>query len=176
MYTPIYLSSKMYCAWRVCFVQEALNSSKKLYDVIFVEILMGHECVLPIAEKLSIPVVGTVTLHNWMIADTISGVPNNPMTIPSATLATSRPEMSFVERVQSLGIYFIVHYFYKSAIRPVVDKFYREYFDEDLLYKKDVSLVFYNNHASILPRSIPPNVIEIGGLHVKKANPLPQVR
>lgn len=156
------------------YLQEALNSTEKLYDVMFTEMLAAFECYLPIAQKLGIPVIGTVTLRSGLFADQTIGVPNNPAVIPFE-FSNAKPDMNLVERIKNLWNYFVVNYYYLTDIRWKIQKFYQEYFDEDLLYKKDFSLVFYNNHASLLPHSVTPNAIDIGGIHLKPANPLPEV-
>ena len=156
------------------FQQEALNSTEKLYDIMFVELLVAHECYLPIAEKLGIPVIGTVTLRSWKLADHAIGVPHNPAIIP-LELTASKPKMSLIERIKNVWDNFIVDFHQRTSVRKAINKFYREFFTEDLLHKKDVSLIFFNNHASLLPRPSIPNAIDIGGVHVQPAKPLPKV-
>ena len=87
---------------------------------------MDFECYLPIAEKLKIPVIGTVTLHSWQYADHIIGVPNNPAVIPVEG-AGAKPEMNFIERVQNVWNYFVMEY-YKIQMRKKHEKLYPEYF------------------------------------------------
>jgi hypothetical protein len=43
------------------------------------------------------------------------------------------------------------------------------------LVKLKKTAVFYNNHASLLPRVVPPNAIDVRGIHVMPAKPLPKV-
>ena len=155
-------------------LQEIMNTSEKLYDVIFVELLRFYECFLPLAERLGIPVIGTVTFHSWRIADHTVGFPNNPAVIPFE-LHTSKVEMNFIERAQNLWNYLTVEFYLKPKISKAVGKFYQQYFTTDLSYKKKVSIAFYNSHASLLPRPAPPNAIDIGGIHLMPARPLPKV-
>ena len=111
---------------------------------------------------------------HWPLADEAVGLPHNAAVLPLYGDGNML-EMSFIERVQNLWKYLLVDYFYHTKMRKEVDTFYREHFSEDLLYKKDVSLLFYNYHPTLLSRPITPNVIEVGGLHVKSPNPLPDV-
>jgi len=67
-----------------------------------------------------------------------------------------------------------MHYYYTKS-GGAIEQFYEEHFSKDLLYKKEVSLVFYNTHASIVSRPFNAKVIEVGGIHVKPAKPLPEV-
>lgn len=140
----------------------------------FVELLITYECYLPIAQKLGIPVIGTVASRSGKVALRSVGVPDNPAVIPLEN-THSKPEMSLVERIGNVWNNMVIDYYYQTNTRVLVEKFYRESFAEDLLYKKEVSLVFVNNHASFLPRPSISNAIEVGGIHVKPANPLPDV-
>lgn len=158
----------------ILILQEALNSTEKLYDVMFFEILLTYKCYLPIAQKLGIPAIGTVTLHSWMFANKAIGLFNNPAVIP-LEMTHSEADMNFIERITNVWNYFLAGYYYYIKIPPLIDRYYREFFTEDQLYKKDISLIFYNNHASFLPRTMSPIAIEIGGIHVKAAKPLPKV-
>jgi len=151
-----------------------MKSGEKLYDIMLVELFMDHPCYLPIAERLQIPVIGTKTLRLWQIADHVVGAPHNPAILP-VVFAGFMPEVNLIGRAQNLWNYLIVEYYFTKN-REVIDKFYLEHFpDYHLLHKKDVSLVFYNSHPTITPRPISANVIEVGGIHVKPAKPLPAV-
>jgi len=142
----------------------------------FVEVglVAQAECFLPIAGKLGIPVIGTITQRSWKLAD--RGLINNPAVIPLEIGKFRETKMNFVERVQNLWYHLILDHSFQNTVTYSVEKFHREHFTEDLLRKRlAISMIFINNHASLLFRSIPPNVIEIGGIHVKPAKPLSEV-
>ena len=152
-----------------------MKLTEKLYDVMFMELLMYYECYLPIAEKLGIPVIGTSTLRSHMQADHAVGVPNNPAFIPvEIAECQAKVDMSFVERVQNLWNHLLV-YFTKKEVSKRQEEFHLKYFPEYVMNKKKVSLVFFNNHPTFLPRPTIPNAIDVGGIHVQPANPLPEV-
>ena len=140
----------------------------------FVEILITHECYFPIAEKLGIPVIGTVTLRSNKLADHLVGLPNNPAVIPLER-PPSKPDMNIFERFINLWYHAMIDYYYYPYIRRKVENFWRENIVGDLSHKKGVSMIFFNNHASLLPRNSPPNVVDIGGIHLAPAKPLPKV-
>ena len=150
-----------------------MRSSEKLFDVVLGEYLFDFECYLPIAEKLNVPIIATVTLHSLQWADHNIGIPNNPAVMPSE-FDSSSLHMSLVERIRNVWNYIIVDY-HSIYIRERIDEFYHQHFAEELLYKKSVSMIFYNNHPSLLPRPYVPNAIDIGGIHVNPARPLPKV-
>jgi len=74
-----------------------MKSSEKLYDLIFVELFMEYSCYLPIAEKLQVPVIGTITISGWQIADHAVGAPNNPAAV-QVMFGTYSTEMNLFER------------------------------------------------------------------------------
>lgn len=141
----------------------------------FTQLIGMYQCYLPIAEKLNIPIIGTVGPRSWKLADRSIGFPNHPAVIP-LELTDSKLDMNFKQRLQNLWANLHINYLIRTVISAKVNKFYKAYFpDPKLQYKKKVSMVFYNNHASLLPRPSVPNSIEIGGIHIAPPNPLPQV-
>ena len=156
-----------------------MNSSEKLYDLLFVELLIEQSCYLPIAEKLGVPAIGTMTMRIWQRADQMVGAPNNPAVAP-VFLGPYMSAQNLIARVHNLWKYLILEYYLTKADQQIAD-IYRDHqhLAEDLLHKnKDVSLVFYNSHPSITSRPISAKVIEIGGIHALRTatKPLPKVR
>lgn len=134
------------------------------------------QCYLPIAEKLDIPVIGTVATRSWKLSDFATGFPSNPITVPFEFLAVSGPVMTLSERLESVWGHFLVNFRSQFVTRRKLDYFYQKYFPNMKLNKK-ISMAFYNNHASFFPRLSIPNTIDIGGIHmsIKPEKPLPQV-
>lgn len=151
-----------------------MKSKEKRYDVMFIESMYMFQCYLPLAEKLNIPVIGTVTLRSWMISDLAMGNPRNPAVIP-VELSTFSDKMTFLERLQNLWKYLYLLYKYNFDIPKKLNEIYNKFYTPDLLNKKQISLVFANNHFSFLSRSTVPNMIDVGGIHVKPAKLLPNV-
>ena len=109
----------------VLIFQVALNSSEKMYDVMFFEVLTDFVCYLPIAQKLGIPVIGMVTMHGWTLADNAIGVRNNPAVIP-VELGGMPPEMSFLERLENLWDNFVIDYYFYLKFPKTIEKLYHE--------------------------------------------------
>mgnify|MGYP003729842683 CR=1 FL=1 len=146
--------------------------------MVFAEYLPDIECYLPIAEKLGVPMIATVTMHGLKWADEAIGLHRNPAVIPGdfdSSSETSNVEMSFIQRLNNVYNDLFLSYHHYIFARRKVDNFKRKLFSEELLDKKHVSLIFYNNHYSMLPRNFVPNAIEIGGIHLTPAQPLPKV-
>lgn len=142
----------------------------------FVELRPMYQCYLPIAEKLNIPVIGTVVMRLSKLADAAIGCPVNPATIPQERF-DSKLTMSFRERLENVWRHLLTDYHMYFVMRPKINQFYQKYFpDSESPNKKKVSLAFYNSHASLLSRPTVPNAVEVAGVHIQPANRLPQVR
>ncbi len=152
-----------------------LNATEKLYDVMFTEIFTLYECFLPLAQKLNIPVIGTVTLRSWSYGDVAIGNSYN-LAVTPFEFGSYSDQMTFFQRLLNLWEYLRFEYHRYVNQKSVLKKLNEELYSADLVNKKKVSLVFINNHHSIMPRSLVPNAIEIAGIHLQPANPLPEVR
>lgn len=133
-----------------------------------------YKCYLPIAQKLGVPIIGTVTLRSSKMADAAIGFPDNPATIPHE-LSDSKLTMTFIQRLRNVWAHLIMDYFTYYVIPTKVNQFYQKYFPDFKFQDEQISMVFYNFHASILPRPTIPNAVEVGGIHIQPAKPLPQV-
>lgn len=135
-----------------------------------------YECYLPIAKKYEIPIIGTVTFRQFMSIDEAVGNPHH-LTLPF-TSSTNPKVMTFFQRLTNTGYHLLIKTFYDFEIRAAVGEFFQQYYPA--FVKNDVedriSLLFSNNHPSILSKPLAPNVVEIGGIHIAKSNPLPEVR
>ena len=150
------------------------TTSDHKFDVMFIEFMTLASCFLPLAEKLNIPVIGTVTLRSAYIADMIIGNSNILSVVPNE-LSPFNDNMTFYQRFVNSLYYVYLEYCRRYVIASKLDRIFRQYYSAELWYKKNVSLLFVNNHATIFPRALVPNIIEVGGIHVKPAKPLPKV-
>ena len=161
------------------FFQRILNTGEKLYDVVFVEILFFYKCFLHIAEKMNVPVIGTVTLRTWNLADLAIQNPNHPAYIPYELITPKWRLDHIIGRLMNVWNN-IVMVWYKNFVAAKFLKTFHENNIDQLnslgkYLNMEPDIVFYNNHASLLPRPMNPNAIEIGGIHMKVAKPLPEV-
>lgn len=87
--------------------------------------------------------------------------------------------MSFKERLWNTVFSFIERGLYHGYYKPKHRQLYKKYFPNakrsfDDIYS-NVSIIFSNSHVSSnTVRPYMPNLIEIAGIHVKPAKPLPQ--
>ncbi|XP_065216830.1 UDP-glucosyltransferase 2-like [Planococcus citri] len=161
-------------------IQRILNSDEKLYDVVFVEILSFYKCFLPAAEKMKIPVIGTVTLRTWITADHAIHNPNHPAYIPYELVTQKWKLDHIVGRLINAWNHIVVLWYENFVFSRKLKQFHNDYIEQlDSLglgkyLSMEPDLIFYNNHASLLPRPMNPNAIEIGGIHMKGAKTLPK--
>lgn len=141
--------------------------------------LLLYRCYFAVAAKMNVPIIGTVTVKSWSHADHEIGNPNNPSYIPY-DLIGSLDWRSFYDRLQNTCRYIISQWYWHFVTSPVLNELYKNHSQQlgPAAQYNDIrpSLVFINNHVSLLPRTTTPNAIEIGGIHIKEAKPLPQVR
>lgn len=141
----------------------------------FVEMLPLFQCFLPLAKKSGIPVIGTMSLCSFMGPDLILGNPRNPSILPAMS-SVVHTEMSFYERIENVieEVKMKVFYFIEKQFK---EKLFKELSSNQDLFNYAISLLFVNNHESILPTAQMPNTINIGGIQVKSAllQPLPEV-
>ncbi len=152
-----------------------MKSSLGKYDVMFVEMVSMYECYMPLAERLNIPVIGTVSIRYWLHTDWDLGIPYNPAVVPHEFSYYANTRV-FLNRLRNLWYYVVTQAFNYFVVRGRLQKFYDQHYPNSSLGKKKPSLLFQNTHPSFQSRSLPPYAIEIAGIHIKPIQPLPQVR
>jgi hypothetical protein len=162
-------------------VQNLLHSKHRHFDAIIVEAL-SNECFMGFAHKLKATIIQVCTFGSihWM-GDWV-GNPNPYSYVPDVFLRYSH-RMNFRERLVNTltGIYWrIWQEFYNI---PRQEEAMKEFFNftepppplKERLRK--TSLLLVNNHFSLnYPKSLIPNIIEVGGMHLQPPKELPEVR
>ena len=143
------------------------------------EMLLLYKCYLPVAEKMGRPVIGTVTLRTWLPADISIHNPYHPAYIPLEPLTQKWPLSNIFGRIINTWNYIVVAWYKNYVLPNVIRKFHDDNADQLKSLGKYVDmepeLIFYNNHASLLPRPMNPNAIDVGGIHMKSVKPLSHV-
>lgn len=106
------------------------------------------------------------------------GVPDNPAYIPNMFLDHS-DHMTFFERVENTIMLVFHKIIYDFLMRRPGNEFSKKHLGVDIITEEDLdyktSLLLTNTHFSITrPRPLPPNVIEVAGIHIAEAKPLPK--
>lgn len=89
--------------------------------------------------------------------------------------------MSFTERCMNSFAGILGQFIYYNIHLRSQNQLMKKYFGTDFPHLKEIlrntSLELVNHHFSLaFPRPYLPNMIEIGGIHVKAPKPLPKVR
>ena len=162
-------------------VQKLLHSKHRHFDAIIVE-AFSNECFMGFAHKFKAAIIQVCPFGgiHWM-GDWV-GNPNPYSYVPEVYLHYSH-RMNFWERLVNTlaGIYWrIWQAFY---IIPRQEEAMKGFFNftepppplKELLRK--TSLLLVNNHFSLnYPKSLIPNIIEVGGMHLQPPKELPEVR
>ncbi|XP_071053712.1 UDP-glucosyltransferase 2-like isoform X1 [Onthophagus taurus] len=149
-----------------------LKNSTKKYDLILRHILLSDPLEI-YSHIFGAPSIGMITSVNLPWSSDLVGIPDNPAYI--ATFNSPHGEiMSFSERAINTIIYTFQKYEYWKVQKRFTELIWK-YFGrnmprvEELLEK--TSLILCNSHYTIhQSRSMPPNFIEIGGVHIPEEN------
>lgn len=147
------------------------------FDIAMVE-MFDTDCALGLVDVLNIPHIGlsSCAMFPWYY-DRIN-LPDWPSYVPSGFLDHSH-NMNWMERTKNWFIFKtmkmlfrIIQYNDNRLIRERLGSNVRDVAD----IANDISLILINQHYSISgPRPLSNQLIEIGGIHIKAAKPLPQV-
>lgn len=139
-----------------------------------------YQCFLPIAEKLKIPVIGTISMRSFVDADFSVGLSRFPSVFLNDDEMFPRyrspARMTFYQKITNLMQEMQIrvgHLLGEWTTKRVNEK----HFSESKWNSVKLSLLFTNDHEIFSPRAKPANSINIGGIHVKSSSlkPLPEV-
>jgi len=151
---------------------EVLTNTRSDFDVVLIE-PMFSECVSYAAFKLNLPLIYVLPLPTMGIMErAFTGHMSNPAVVANNIVSFGVPK-TFVQKTSNVAFMIYATLVSKIKERILMYKEPREY---DLHAPISPSLVFVNRHFTIEPASsIPSNVVEIGGIHLKPAKKLPKV-
>ncbi|XP_052750324.1 UDP-glycosyltransferase UGT5-like [Galleria mellonella] len=149
------------------------------YDLIFVEQFLSDCALLYAGVMYDSPIIG-ITSHvllPW--AYNRLGIPFD-IASDSFYFSPSGPNPSLLAKVQStLGLLYLNNYG-RWQIHKCIYKVFSEYYSENLLdieyvAKERMKMVFSYQHFSVTgARLLAPQVLEIGGVHIGQAKPVPK--
>lgn len=159
-------------------VKEFIHS-KPTFDVVVMEIFV-NEAMLGFAESFNAPVIGFSTFGASKWTTDLVGTPSPPSYVPHPFLSF-KDRMSFTERFGNTAMAIFEEIYMNYFYLPRQEELLRIHFPHlsKSLHelRKNVNLVLLNSHVTLsYPRPYLPNMIEVGGLHIKKqTKPLPEV-
>nr|QPA18387.1 UDP-gluconosyltransferase [Trialeurodes vaporariorum] len=154
-----------------------LMESEERYDLIITE-SFANDVLLGFVNKFQAPFIflSSCVMMTWtrgLVAN-----PQNPAFIPNH-LRHFSPQMTFIERLENTLATFSHlagwHWFFIPENQRLLEKYFGSDVPPVLDIAKNVSLVIVNTHSSFMgSQPLNPNVIEVGGIHVAPAKPLPK--
>lgn len=156
-----------------------LLKSRDGFDLILTEFFCT-DCSLAFADEFGIPAIGIssspiLAWHNERFANI-----DNPSYIPNTLMLYSN-RMSFWERVENFVSIHFQNFIYNNIILENDAQIIEKHTGKRIpsmksLINKHSSLLLVNSHFSLsLPRPMVPNVVEVGGIHLKEPRKLPEV-
>ena len=162
-------------------IQKLIHARSLHFDLLIVEAFF-NECFLGFVHQFKAPLIQLCTFGgvNWM-GDWV-GNPNPYAYVPDPFLSY-KDKMNFWERMINTIMGTTWRLGRKYYYLPGQDAIMRKHFNgsDDLpsvaAIEYTTSLVLLNHHFSIsYPRPLMPNMVQVGGMHVRPPNKLPQVQ
>lgn len=146
---------------------------------VFTEIF-GADCDVGYAYYFKAPLLSVMSSSHLPWSYDRVGGPDNPSYIPTI-VTRAAGKMNFKERMINTLYYIYFKLAWKYYSEWPADKMLKENFGPDTPYINDLlyntSMVFVNGHFSLDgPRPLVPNMVEIGGIHIKPPRPIPKVK
>ncbi|XP_060833725.1 UDP-glucosyltransferase 2-like [Rhopalosiphum padi] len=157
-------------------VQALLRSDIK-FDAVFTEIF-GADCDVGFAYHFKAPLLSIMSSSHLPWSYDRVGGPDNPSYIPTI-VTRAAGKMNFKERMINTLYYIYFKLAWKYYSEWPANELLKENFGPDVPHINEIvyntSMVFVNGHFSLDgPRPLVPNMVEIGGIHVKPPRPLPK--
>ncbi|OXA57179.1 UDP-glucuronosyltransferase 2B20 [Folsomia candida] len=129
-----------------------------------------HKFQAPFISMSSMPVSGFIAQ--------MTGMRMPPSFVPNPMLEFS-DDMTFWQRLVNSLMTWTFNFLFVRVVVPSNTEIYRKYLGQDYpdvaQIESGVSMIFSNSHFSInSPRPVFPDIVEIGGIHCRGAEPLPQ--
>lgn len=141
------------------------------FDIVLVEFL-GVNCLSYLATKLNLPIIYIITSPIITYAErSVSGHFPNPATTSHILFNYAVPK-TFIQRLSNTVL--LTYSMCILSYGKWIDKYINPKPYNLITRHVPPSLIFLNSHfISEASRQYPPNVIQVGGIHLKPANSLP---
>lgn len=164
-------------------LEEFIQSETNSFDLVIVE-AFHQEYTVTMGHKFNAPVINLSSTMIWVSISKWLHVPFTFSYIPDCCIGVM-DDMNFLERFKNTitGVIemYVENYLYLPMMKSLMNKHftYKGWESRPPLEQmlSNVSLVLINTHYAVgVCRPFTPDVIEVGGMHIKKPKPLPQVR
>lgn len=164
------------CEWLVNLVK---MKSRSEFDALVIE-PFDSEVLTGLGYKLEVPVIYVFpnVLYPWLYERL--GMPMNPAYMAVFPFLEADVHKTLLSRAVNVVLYAASMTVFKLYLRRTSDREIKLFFGRDTpgieQMAVNVSLVLSNTHFTVNPSSpVSPNVIQIGGVNVDDAEPLPEV-
>lgn len=160
-------------------MKEFIAANEK-FDLIVTE-LFNTDCLLGYVYKQNTPFIALSSSVMMPWAHARFGNPDNPSYMGNHFLYHGS-EMTFKERFINMmyeeGLKWVYRFLFEKPAYEMAKKYFGESLPPLSEIAKNTSLLLVNSHFSLnLPRPLMPNIVEVGGIHLKPPeNKLPEVR
>lgn len=159
-----------------------VQSSSDSFDLVIIETFC-QEYTVAMGHKYNAPVINLAPAMPWVSISKWLHLPSTFSYIPDMCLK-STDDMSFVDRLKNtisgLMQLYADKYLYFPKMKEAMDTYitYEGWESrpplEQMLKNVSLTLVNSNYYAIGVPRPYLPGIIEVGGMHIKPPNPLPE--
>ncbi|XP_054285629.1 UDP-glycosyltransferase UGT5-like isoform X1 [Macrosteles quadrilineatus] len=154
---------------------KGLLESDKHFDLVITE-LWNSDVFLGFGHKFKAPIIAmsSCTILPW--GNARFGNPDNPAYVPNA-FSPKMGALNFWQRVyntyQLLSSKFLYRFVYNPRSERIAQKMFGDSLPPLEVLARNTSLLMVNTHHALHgPRPLSPQVVEIGGIHVKEPKPL----
>lgn len=158
-------------------VQNLIHDNSINFDLVMIEHLIPS--VLAFQHRFNCSLIGLLSLDASSITHEIMGNPSHPILYPTPFLPFDE-NMSFIQRLISIGFEIYVRYLIVPLAMPVHDSLVKKYFGENTPSLEEINekidMLFLFTDPIFHPiRPTVPAVINIGGSHIQKAKNISEV-
>lgn len=160
-------------------LRELYGQPTDAYDLVVTE-TCNTDLYLALADRFRAPFVAWTTSPMFVWSADRMAAPTHPAYVP-VIMSTHGPRMAFAERAHNALLRYMAFRWYRDGSetysqRVASDRFARASAPLAELALR-TSFLFVDTHHTVWGgRPLPPNVVEVGGLHVRLARPLQEVR
>ncbi|XP_063921673.1 UDP-glycosyltransferase UGT5-like [Zophobas morio] len=155
---------------------QKLIHSKETFDVVIITEVLNH-ALKALAPHFKAPLVSFSTVGACSLSNLLVGNPSPPSYVPDI-FSDYSSQMTFLERLTNSFTHLYTQVCFNWYVYPKHSKLMKKYIPGEYDFDQvihNISIVLLNSHPSInQPVPLVPNMIEIGGFHIKPPKQLPQ--
>lgn len=145
------------------------------FDLIIFEMFTDDVFLLFAKKQWNVPMIGFTSCYPFSFVLKQFGVFENPSYMPSYYGGYSA-KMNFYQRLVNTWYYLQTEYYFTFRLKPRTEEIFDTIIKENAVSRGDVSLLLSNTHFTLLsPVALPPQVVEVGGIHLQPLKPVPEV-